>query len=211
MSYSVTAYRVKWEHVEKYVFGSNNNYIFSWVNNYGGPLGDWKKVLADLFKGTKSITPKKALEEIISGNISKTNPSSGAIYLYVLENILYWGNCIRYRKADVPKEIEHLVDNRHSLTSSLSIGGKLKDESNAFNTINSIKAVEQLFILFETNPLPFPMPDDFPLFSLIRYEQLIELKKDFSHLNLYEEANIVFEKWLDETILKQQDLVLYYY
>ena len=75
MSYGVTAYRVKWQYVEKYVFGSRNKNILKQLDMYS-----WHVELAELFKGTKSITPKKAAEEIVNGVISRTNPSSGAMY-----------------------------------------------------------------------------------------------------------------------------------
>ena len=199
MSYGVTAYRTKWEYVEQYVYGIKSTAILKSMNIYT----NWHIELAEVFKGTKSITPKKAVEEIVNGNITRTDLKSGAMYRYVLEKMLYKGDTLLYCKKGNP-----WADACSSSKGFLRIGKKLG--SSAFYPID-FGSVEKLFSDFEEIPLPFPPQDDFPIVSLIKYGKLVGLQNDFTHLNLPAECTEEFAGWLNEAIKHEQDLVLYYY
>lgn len=201
MSYGVTAYRVKWQYIEKYVFGSRNKNILKQLDMYS-----WHVELAELFKGTKSITPKKAAEEIVNGVISRTNPSSGAMYRYVFEKILRYKGDIYYRKgSELPPEDDVFGE---GVGKFLPIAKKMN--SRDFYPID-FESVKSLFFDFEEIPLPFPSQDDFPLTSFIRYDKLIELKTDYTSLNLPDEVKNEFEQWVEEAIKFKQGIVFFYY
>ena len=201
MSYGVTAYRVKWQYVEKYVFGSRNKNILKQLDMYS-----WHVELAELFKGTKSITPKKAAEEIVNGVISRTNPSSGAMYRYVFEKILRYRGNIYYKKgSELPPEDDIFGED---VGRFLPIAKKMN--STDFYPID-FESVKSLFFDFEEIPLPFPSQDDFPWTSFIRYDKLIELKIDYTSLNLPDEVKNEFEQWVEEAIKFKQGIVFFYY
>ncbi|MBC8110117.1 MAG: hypothetical protein H7Y04_03560, partial [Verrucomicrobia bacterium] len=73
------------------------------------------------------------------------------------------------------------------------------------------ESVKKLFFDFDELPLPFPLQDDFPVVSLLRYEKLLELQTNTTSLNLAEPCEDEFKEWMDEAIKHKQDLVLYYY
>ncbi|PRY44034.1 hypothetical protein CLV58_1033 [Spirosoma oryzae] len=199
MAYGVTAYTVKWELFEKYVYGVKTTAILKSMNIYA----NWHVDLAELFKGTKSITPKKAAEEIVAGNITRTDRMSGGMYRYVLEKMFWKGNTLLFCK-----KVNPWWDACEPGESFLAIGTRLA--SSAFYPIK-FDCVERLFFDFEEIPLPLPSQDNFPVTSFIRFEKLQELKKDFSAVNLPIECHKEFKGWLDTAIQLEHDLVLYYY
>jgi hypothetical protein len=56
---------MKWDYVEKYVYGSRSKTILSTFNAF-----KWHTELAENFKGPKSTTPKKAAFDIINWTIT---------------------------------------------------------------------------------------------------------------------------------------------
>ena len=199
MAYGVTAYTVKWELFEKYVYGVKTTAILRSMNIYA----NWHLELAELFKGTKSITPKKAAEEVVAGNLTRTDRMSGSMYRYVLEKMLYKGRSLLFCK-----KVNPWWEACSPGETFLPIGTRLS--SSAFYPIK-FDYVERLFFDFEEIPLPFPLQDDFPVTSFIRFEKLQELQRDFSAMNLPVECHEEFSGWLNAAIEKEHDLILYYY
>lgn len=203
MAYGVTAYRVKWEYIEKYVFGSKNKAILRCMNMFP----NWHIELAELFKGTKSITPKKAAEDIVNGVFSRSDPYSGAMYRYVFELMLQRGTLLYFKKGSKlpPEEEKDLFGS--GVGRFLHFSKRM--DSHFFYPID-FESVKSLFFDFGEIPLPFPRQDDFPLTSFIAYDKLIALKSDFSSLCIPDSCKEEFEQWIKEAIQFKHGIVFLY-
>lgn len=147
--------------------------------------------LNELFRESGSISAEDAAKEIITGNITRKDAFSGAVYWYVFE------------KLCAITDMTHQLRNRFFYPIALGAIIKILENYDVYSPKFNNK-----------QDIPFPQPDDFPWVAFIPHDEVIRLRKDFSELNLIDSCHEEFTQWLDFALEMRYDrgsLLLYYY